>query len=133
MNEGWSGEEYLVLFSEDESKVKTQQYKLDEFLPGYHLFGIKSWDDFIVINKFNKVFTVPTVPMVIPFLESYILPKSLSLTHDKKFTGKIKWYTQPIVFGGDPNIGENLVWVSHDQHIPLVNFWNTKYNEANKN
>jgi hypothetical protein len=33
---------------------------------------------------------------------------------------------KPIVFGGDAGAGENLVWVSHEEHAQLVKFWNDK-------
>jgi len=49
------------------------------------------------------------------------------LNPDARFSGKIKWYVKPIVFGGDAGVGENLVWVSHEEHAQLVKFWNDKY------
>ena len=35
---------------------------------------------------------------------------------DECFVGKIKWYINPIVFGGDPKAEDNITWVSHEQH-----------------
>jgi hypothetical protein len=49
---------------------------------------------------------------------------------DSRFTGRIKWYIKPVVFGGDPNPGENVTWVTHEQHAELVAWWNRKYREA---
>jgi len=49
------------------------------------------------------------------------------LQPDGRFTGKIKWYVKPIALGGDAGVGENLVWVSHEEHGQLVKWWNDKY------
>jgi hypothetical protein len=51
------------------------------------------------------------------------------LIPDERFTDRIKWYTTPIVFGGDPNLGENVTWVTHDQHVKLVGWWNKQYRD----
>src|ERR1035437_5392806 len=127
MNEGWCCEDYLVLFSEEESHDKTQQYKLSEYLPGFRVVGLKGWDDFIVVGPDGKLFSVPTVPITRQYLQPYSLPSPLALSADERLQNKIKWYTKPIVFGGDPNVGENLTWVSHNQHAELVNWWNEQY------
>lgn len=50
-----------------------------------------------------------------------------SLQADARFTGKIKWYVQPIVFGGDPQMGNNVIWVGHEEHAKLVKWWNEQY------
>jgi hypothetical protein len=42
-------------------------------------------------------------------------------------TTKIKWYVKPVVFGGDPQLGTNVVWVSRDEHVKLVKYWNGLY------
>jgi hypothetical protein len=52
------------------------------------------------------------------------------LLPDVRFTGRIKWYTKPIVFGGDPGPGENLSWVDHELHARLVQYWNREYHAA---
>jgi hypothetical protein len=53
------------------------------------------------------------------------------LQPDGRFAGKIKWYLKPIAFGGNASVGENLVWVSHDEHAQLVKWWNDKYRSMN--
>jgi hypothetical protein len=54
-------------------------------------------------------------------------PGRVILERDDRFAGKIKWYVTPLVFGGDPKIGDNLVWVSHEEHAQLVRWWNEQY------
>ena len=56
MEEGWYEKDYLVIFCEDESNDKTQQYKLAEYLPGYRVIGLRGWDDFIVMDGAGNVF-----------------------------------------------------------------------------
>ena len=68
--------------------------------------------------------------MIHQYMEPFTLPVPLSLTVDERFKGKIKWYIKPIVFGGAPNVGENLAWVNHDQHIELVRWWNEHYRDV---
>jgi hypothetical protein len=100
MNEGWCDNNYLVLFTEEESGDKTRQYKLAEYLPGFRLIGLKGWDDFIVIDQAGNLFSVPTIPMLREQMESFNLSLRVSFTTDDRFQGKIKWYTKPIIFGG---------------------------------
>jgi hypothetical protein len=127
MNEGWCNGDYLVLFSEEESHAKTQQYNLPASLPGYRVVGLKGWDDFIVVAPTGTFFSVPTVPANERYLQAFNFPSPLVLDADERFLGKVKWYTKPIIFGGDPNAGDNLTWVDHEQHAQLVNWWNEQY------
>ena len=34
-----------------------------------------------------------------------------------------------LCFGGDPNVGPNLNWITLEQHTELVKWWNRKYRE----
>ena len=126
MREGWAGDDYLILFEDDESEAASARYALPEWLPGYSLVGLRSWDDFIVHDQEGNLFTVPTVPAVAKYLESYHLPGKQAWTTDERFRGTIKWYEKPIVFGGDPS-EECVRWVSHDQHAQSVRYWNGVY------
>lgn len=127
MSEGWCNEDYLILFSDEESEERSRQYKLAEYLPGYRIIGMKSWDDFIVMNGAGELFTVPTVPLVPKYMESFSMPAPLSLNGDERLNGKIKWYIKPLVFGGDPRSGENVTWLSHEQHCQAVTWWNEQF------
>lgn len=127
MNEGWNHEDYLVLLTEEESNDRTSSYKLDEYLPGFRIIGLKGWDDFIVSSIDGHLFTVPTVPLVQKYMEPFSLPAPLRLDADQRFTGKIKWYVKPIVFGGDATAKENLTWLSHEQHAQAVVWWNEQF------
>ena len=124
MDEGWCGEEYLIIFSEEESAERTLQYQLAEYLPGYCIVGIRSWDDFLILDESGGLFTVPTVPLSSEYIEPYRLPKPLILTIDEPIAAKIKWYVHPIVLGGDPNLGKNVVWLNHEDHYQTVRYWN---------
>ena len=128
MQEGWLGDNYLILFSGSEAETASQRYALSEALPRYMLLGIAGWDDFIVRDSSGRTYRVPTVPLDPDLLTPFDLPDDpATLQTDVRFTGKIKWYVKPIVFGGDPDIGDNLTWVTHEQHAPLVAWWNQQY------
>ena len=95
---------------------------------GNLLLGIAGWDDFIVRDSSSRTYRVPTVPLDPNRLTPFDLPdEPATLQPDARFIGKIKWYVKPIVFGGDPNIGDNLIWINHEQHAQLVVWWNQQY------
>jgi len=75
----------------------------------------------------GRYFSVPTIPFTEQHLQPFSFPSPLTLTADQRLLGKVKWYKKPIVFGGDPTVGENLTWVSHEQHAQLVGRWNEQY------
>jgi len=127
MNEGWHNDEYLVLLSQAESVTATAKYKLPQYLPGHTLVGFRGWDDFIVLSSAGVMCSVPTVPLDASRSEPFGLPDSRTLKPDARFEGKIKWYIKPLVFGGDPQDKDNLTWVTHEQHIELVGWWNEQY------
>jgi len=130
MIEGWHGDNYLVLF-QDEAHSLEKAYGIGELLPGYELLGLKGWDDFIVRNAEGEMFTVPTVPTDAARLEPFSLTNGASnLIADPRFAGRVKWYVQPIVFGGDPKLGPNVTWVPIQKHAELVQWWNKKYREV---
>ena len=100
-------------------------------LPGYRVIGLRGWDDFIVEDTLGLTFTAPTVPGDLKYLAPYLLPSGgCSLQPDERLTGKIKWYVTPIVFGGDPRLKENIVWVTRDEHIKAVRWWNAVYHDV---
>jgi len=129
MREGWYGDDYVILFSEDEATTASRRYGIGEALPGYTIVGLWGWDDFLVRDPAGHTFTVPTVPISPEDLSEIDLPPGAPLSADDRFAGRIKWYVTPILFGGDPEPGENLIWVSHDDHAALVVWWNAKYRE----
>jgi hypothetical protein len=128
MREGWSDDDHFILLDEDESDSVTHRYRLEGTLPGYLIVGLKGWDDFIVRDHSGHLFTVPTVPIVPEHLEPLRKALPSELQRDEH-EGKIKWYLQPIVFGGSTELGENIVWVDHLIHVDLVCWWNQKYRE----
>jgi hypothetical protein len=127
MNEGWFNDEYLILFSEDEIEKYSKNYGIARSLPGYVIFGLRGWDNFLVRDGAGNTYSVPTVPLDKQYLEKLKLPKTVHLKADDRFKARVKWYVKPLVFGGDANAVENLVWVSHEQHVELVIWWNNQY------
>lgn len=127
MNEGWLNDEYMVLFTEAESVSASSKYKLSQYLPGYTLVGLRSWDDFIVISSAGAMCSLPTIPIDPKMAVPFSFPENLSLESDERFTGKIKWYLKPLIFGGDPQDEGNLTWVSPEKHAELVVWWNNQY------
>src|SRR5207249_11054989 len=91
----------------------------------------KGWDDFIIEDSSGARFTVPTVPL----LPRYLKPFPNSITQlkpasDEAVEGRIKRYITPLVFGGDPQRRDNVKWVTLDEHVQLVRWWNGKYREV---
>lgn len=128
MIEGWQGKDYLILFDEAEAAKFSLQYETSKYLDGYEIVGLKGWDDFIVKGKAGELATVPTVPLV----AQYLSPLNFAIDPhrikpDSRFRGKVKWYTKPLIFGGDVQAGENMIWVTLDQHVQLVKWWNDLY------
>jgi len=118
---------YLILFG-DEAPNFEKAYTLSDLLPGYRLLGLTGWDNFIIEDGDGARFSVPTVPVLRRCLSSFALGSAPeNLTPDNRFHGRIKWYITPVAFGGDPSQGDNVTWVSLDQHAQLVRFWNRKY------
>jgi hypothetical protein len=74
VQEGWYGEDYLILYDGPESTAASERYGVAQSLPHYRLVGLSGWDDFIVKDPSGALFTVPTVPLDTDFLES--LPRS---------------------------------------------------------
>jgi hypothetical protein len=130
MTEGWLNNEYLVFFSEKENAELSSAYKFSEYLPGFTLVGLRGWDDFIVIDPKGAMCSVPSVPLDPNVTEEFGLPDNLSLVPDDRFTGKLKWYKKPLIFGGDPQDKDNVAWVTPKQHAELVVWWNEQYKAA---
>ena len=131
MREGWHDDDYLVLLSNQESLDASRGYEIQRYLPGYQIVGLRSWDDLIVRNASGGVFTVPTVPMDLQYLAAWTLPPdSILLKPDLRFTGQTKWYIKPLIFGGDASDPTNTLWVSREQHMQLVTWWNLQYREV---
>lgn len=105
-------------------------YELEKYLPGFTIVAILGWDDFLVRNHAGELFQVPTVPLVQKYMERARLPDASSLEPDERFTGKIKWYVKPIVFGGDPSSDDNIFWVDLPQHQELVCWWNKMHRDV---
>jgi len=131
MTEGWFNEDYWTLCDdENEASQVTALYGVADYLPGYLIVGLKGWDDFILCNRDSQYFTVPTVPLHEQYLEPFQFPAApMRLEADKKLAGKIKWYVTPIIFDGDPQAEENMVWLAQDKHAEFVRWWNELYRQ----
>jgi hypothetical protein len=130
MIEGWHGDDYLVLFEEEASRM-TALYGLREFLPGYDVVGLRGWDDFIVADEKQSLFSLPTVPLEPKHLEPFsTVIQRAAIMPDVRFKNKVKWYVKPVLFGGDPSSKENMAWVSFDQHAELIRWWAKTYRDT---
>ena len=131
MKEGWHGDNYLLLLDPSEVAAATMSYHLDRFLQGFSVIGMLNWDDLIVRDANDSIFSVPSVPLSPDHLRvlTFALP-TIPLVSDLRFTGKVKWYVKPILFGGDPSATDNISWVNHQQHSQLVVWWNDQYHSA---
>lgn len=135
MKEGWHNDDYLILFEGDEIEGKGRKYEINSYLPGHDLLGLVGWDDFLVLDeKTKKMCRIPTVPLIEKEKETWLKNIDVSiLKSDERFNDKIKWYVKPIVFGGDPEARENIIWISHKDHIAAVKYWNKMYLDVTKN
>lgn len=126
MQEGWYQEQHFILFDEDEAEAATQRYAIAETLPGFRIVGLRGWDDFILRHTARRLFTVPTLPAIARYLAPLSdLPPYLESDHFRR--GFIKWYVQPLVFGGSPEVEDNVIWLDQQQHAAIVVWWNRKY------
>ena len=129
MREGWFNNDYWSLCEDQkEAELLTAAYGLAEYLPGFFIIGLKGWDDFILSDSAGQYFLVPTVPLERASLAPFRFPtESLRLESDERFTKKIKWYVKPIRLGGDPSAKDNMAWLSQDEHVQAVKYWNKFY------
>jgi hypothetical protein len=128
VQEGWHGDDYLIVFSEAEAVSASDRYEISKFLPGYQIVGLRGWDDFILRDSAGRTYAVPTVPLVPEYVSQFSLTGKLEMLElDERFSGKIKWYIKPIVFGGKADLPMNMAWITHDQHVGLVKWWNDLY------
>lgn len=51
----------------------------------------------------------------------------LSVFAYERVRGKLKWYTKPRMLGGSASDESNVMWVTLDQHVELVKWWNDRY------
>ena len=131
--EGWLSKNYYILFSQTEKDLYWDKHNLKQYLPNYDVFGLFNWDYFM-INQSNKLYAIiPTVPLLDKYITKFIYKnRSMLLTQDPTIKGKVKWYKNPLVFGGNPNDKENTVMVKIEKHAELVEYWNRKYVENAK-
>lgn len=59
MQEGWCGEDHLILFAELEIDSVSARYAFPALLPGYRILGLRGWDDFIVQDALNHSIPFP--------------------------------------------------------------------------
>jgi len=132
MIQGWHNNDYLILFEEQREAVTMNgRYAVASSLPDYNLVGLKSWDDFILRDAKNQFFTVPTVPLDVQYLQPFDFDIDPSkLRADLRITNKIKWYIKPLVFGGDPSAESNVAWITIDEHVEAVKWWNQLYRDV---
>ena len=129
MKEGWSSNgDYFILFDEAEKPEVSQRYQLPDVLPGFEVLGLRGWEEFLVRRSDGRVFAVPVIPLTpAHMVPAELPPENLALEADPGLAGRIKWYINPLILGGDATNTENVLWVSHQQHGELVKWWNAQY------
>lgn len=129
--EGWLDDTYFVFFDESELASISAEYGIVDMMPGFQVVGLCSWDDFLLRDSHGRLFTAPTVPCIPAHLaECDVQVAPGKLQPDERFTGKIKWYLQPLVFGGDPRDSRNIAWITRVEHAQLIRFWWAQYRAA---
>jgi hypothetical protein len=134
MIEGWHNDDYLILCEDQsETNAMTERYAIVNYLPDYMILGLKSWDDFIVCDARKQFFTVPSVPLDAKYLQPFGLKFDVSkLLPDPRLPGKIRWFIKPLVFGGDPSAESNTKWITLDEHVEAVKWWNELYRDVQR-
>ena len=66
-------------------------------------------------------------PSPLPHSVNAAVPQGDTLSGDAPFEKKIKWYVQPLAFGGSPTASQNVTWITHEQHAQRVGWWNERY------
>ncbi|OED13445.1 hypothetical protein [Burkholderia sp. A2] len=130
MVEGWHGDDYIVLFVDEEASATASACGFNTALPGFSLLGLRGWQDFIVEDEAGATFTIPCVPLDTRYLASFNLPVPGDLEPDPRLAGKVKWLVKPLIFGGSADAEENVSWITHQQHGELVRWWNEQYRFA---
>ena len=131
---GWYSDDYLILFEEQSEAIEmTRRYGLSSRIPEHTLIGLRGWSDFILMSSGRQLKIVPSVPLITDELEDWPVQIDLSaLEPDPRFGDKIKWHVTPLIFGGSPTDEQNISWLTLDQHVDLVRWWNRKYDEIRR-
>jgi len=130
MIKAYTKENEILLFDSDKVSQISSEYCLDKVLPDHQIIGLIDWDDFLIVDKNNKTFQVPTVPIDTQYLNSF---ECEVVKEEEVKEELIKWYVTPLIFGGDPSSSENINFIDIETHIKLVVWWNNKYQEIKKN
>jgi hypothetical protein len=127
MTYGWYNDIHYNLFSPDEVDIYLKKNALQKYFSSYQLVGLVGWDDFL-LKQNNSYYTIPTVPIDFKYLSEFDFNLNIDeLKNDKNITDKIKWYIKPLIFGGDPKLGENIQFIDLGTHAELIAFWNKTY------
>ena len=129
MIQGWHFNDYLILLQDQAEAVQwAEQYDLVSYLPEFTVMGLKNWDSFILQDMNQQFFTIPTVPLDTKYLKPFTWDiDPTQLRADPQVAGKIKWRTKPIVFGGHPRDESNTSWITPEEHVEAVKYWNQMY------
>ena len=131
MNHFWINKEHYNILSTEESA--RYEVVLKKYINKFRVIGIVGWDNFILSDGSNH-FSIPTVPVDQKYLKELEYPDLKPMTKSEQSEhSKIKWYLTPLIFGGSPDSESNIAWVTIDEHIKLITFWNQKYFEIKNN
>ena len=127
-SEGWSFDTYYIFFKKSDYDSFTIGYGINKHFPELKVVGLIDWDTFILKQSKKIYFTCPCLPTTksgLAKLSKASLPTKLE--KDPRFTDKVLWRVQPIIFGGSPDSEDNMALVTYEQHQQLIIFWNKTF------
>lgn len=133
--EGWLGEDYVRVYADSDRGRVADLYEFAKYLPGYEPVG--SWGlDVLCLGPDSRLYLVDWIPLNEEFKrEAYpdlaTFEKEVAQIHEAdvsyEFFQREIHYTQPIVFGGDPE--QEPLMIDQNAHAEICRFWNQKYAE----
>ena len=138
MIEGWHDKDDYVILYEEQLEAPADGGSLWDcgaLSPGFHTSGIK------LAGTTSYYETLPgnyAAPRSCWSVREYLQPLGFQLDpsriqSDARFTNRIKWYITPLVLGGDPSSEKNMTWLSLEQHVEAVKWWNETYRKMKGN
>jgi hypothetical protein len=141
--EGFIGDNYLILWKTEELSKFHRECEIDQYAPSLLLIGSDGGGEGYGFDTRDATMPVVRVPFVGLDLR-YVTPVATSFTDLLVQLGKRRLTTSntsaqhgqarpiglelfeitPVILGGDPIDLKNKTWLSRQQHIEAVRYWN---------
>lgn len=135
--EGFLGEEYIILWRAEELAQLNKAYEAERYAPAILLFGSSGGGEAYGFDTHAEpacVVRLPFIgmerrhlgPVTRDFTDLFSRGAALSMREQHRPLQREMELVEikPIIFGGDPVDPENKMWVTREQHIELVRYWN---------